>query len=132
MSAYWLKLIGSSQNPCPEPYTRTHADFARRPRNIEIGDHMILYATGGRQCVFAIAEVTSDVYEATGNPDENGRWAHRMNIKYLVNMSPADGVPIDDVSTPVRDLRRSVGQHSFIKLSAEEYERAATKLQQKA
>jgi len=132
MSAYWLKMIGSTENPCPEPYTRSYADFSRRPSRVRAGDHMILYAVGGRMRVFAVAEVTSDVYAATGNADENGRWPYRVDINYLVNMSAADGVHIDEVSTPGRELRRSVGRQSYIELSQEEYELAATKLQQKA
>lgn len=130
MSAYWLKMIGSTENPCPEPYTRGYADFSRRPRHVHTGDHMILYAVGGRRRVFAIAEVTSEVYNAGGNPDENGRWPYRVNIKYLVNMPASEGVHINEVSTPRRDLLRSVGRQSYISLSQEEYERAAAKLRE--
>lgn len=132
MSTYWLKMIGSTENPCPEPYERSYADFSRRPSRIRAGDHMILYAVGGRKRVFAITEVTSDVYQASGNPDENGRWPYRVDINYVVNMPAYNGVHIDEVSTGVRDLRRSVGRQSYIELSPEEYERAAAKLQQKA
>jgi hypothetical protein len=128
MSAFWLKMIGSTENPCPEPYTRSYADFSRRPRHIHSGDYMILYAVGGRKRVFAIAEVTSEVYNAGGNPDEKGRWPYRVNIKYLVNMPASEGVHINQVSTPERDLLRSVGRQSCISLSSEEYEQAATKL----
>jgi hypothetical protein len=89
---------------------------------------MILYAVGGRKRVFAIAEVTSEVYNAGGNPDENGRWPYRVDIKYLVNMPASEGVHINEVSTPERDLLRSVGQQSYISLSSEEYEQATAKL----
>jgi hypothetical protein len=130
MSAFWLKMIGSTENPCPEPYTRSYADFSRMPRRIRSGDHLILYAVGGRQRVFAIAEVTSEVYRASGNTDENERWPYRVDITYLVNMPASEGIHINEMSTPARDLLRSVGRQSYISLSPEEYERAATKLQE--
>lgn len=59
----FLKVIGSGRNPCLEPYERPVADFslARRPRQIHEGDHLILYAAGGRKRVFTIAKVTSEL-----------------------------------------------------------------------
>ena len=127
MSAF-LKMIGSSENPCPEPYARSYADFARRPRQIHPGDHLVLYACGGRKRVFAVAEVTSEVYNAS----EDKRWPYRVDISYLVNLPASVGVHINDVSTPERDLLRSVGRQSYFRLSPEEYERAATKLEEAA
>jgi hypothetical protein len=44
----FLKTIGSGRNPCPEPYTRPYADFSHYPRQVRPGDHLILYAAGGR------------------------------------------------------------------------------------
>lgn len=83
MSAF-LKLIGSTESPCLEPYSQSFVDFSRRPHQIKKGDHLVLYAAGGRKRVFALAEVTSDVYAA----DFEGRWPHRMDISYLVNLTP--------------------------------------------
>lgn len=122
----FLKLIGSGNNPCPEPYERLFADFSRYPRSIRIGDHLILYAAGGRKRVFALAEVTSSVYPA----NYEGQFPHRVDIKYLLNVSPADGVHINEVSTPKRDLLNSVRQQTYISLTPEEYERAVTKLRE--
>lgn len=124
MSAF-LKLIGSTENPCPELYAKNYADFSRRPRQVKLGDHLVLYAAGGRKRVFAIAEVTSGVYAA----DYDGRWPYRMDIRYLVNMPASEGVHIDEVSTMERNLLRSVGRQSYLKLSPEEYNRAVAKLQ---
>jgi hypothetical protein len=128
MSAF-LKLIGDARNPCPEPYSWSFVDFSRRPRQIERGDHLVLYAAGGRQTVFAIAEVTSDVYAADYDPR---RWPHRMDISYSVNLPPALGVHINEVSTEKRNLLRSLMRQSYIRLTAEEYEQAATKLRRAA
>lgn len=124
----FLKLIGSAENPCPEPYSQSFVDFSRRPRQIRRGDHLVLYAAGGRKRVFALAEVTSEVYE--GGTDR--RWPHRMDISYLVNLPPSVGVPIDEISTDERDLVRSLMRQSYLRLSGEEYRRAALKLRRAA
>jgi len=127
----WLKMIGTTGKPCPEPYTKNYVGFPRRPRHIHSGDHMILYAVGGRKRVFAIAEVTSEVYKAGGNAGENARWPYRVDINYLVNMPASDGVHIKEVSTPERELLRSVRRQSYLRLRPEEYKRATTKLQKR-
>jgi alpha-D-ribose 1-methylphosphonate 5-phosphate C-P lyase len=122
----FLKIIGSGLNPCPEPYEKLYADFSptRRPRQIHEGDHLILYAAGGRKCVFAVARVTSEV-KASDYPD----WPYRLDIEYLVNVSPADGVLIDQVSIE-RDLGKLVRRQSYIRLTMEEYNRAASLLEE--
>jgi len=126
MSAF-LKLIGSADNPCPEPYEKSYVDFSRNPRQVNPGDHLVLYAAGGRKRVFALAEVLSGVYDA--GSDYDGRWPYRVDVRYLVNVPASKGVHINEVSTPARDLLRSVGRQSYIRLSPEEYERAAVRLQ---
>jgi hypothetical protein len=122
----FLKVIGSGKKPCPEPYKEPFADFSRRPRSIRPGDHLVFYAAGGRKRVFALAKVTSEVKPA--NYEE--QFPYRVDIEYLMRVSPADGVHISDVNTPERDLLSSVRQQTYISLSPEEYERAVTKLQE--
>lgn len=124
----FLKLIGSAKNPCPEPYSHSFVDFSRRPLQIRKGDHLVLYAAGVRKRVFALAEVTSEVYEA----DLDGRWPHRMDISYVVNLPPSLGVHIDEISTEERDLVRSLKRQSYLRLTEEEYKRAALKLRRAA
>jgi hypothetical protein len=124
MSAQWLKMIGTTENPCPESWNRGHTDFVRKPRRVRPGDHMVLYAVGGAKRVFAVAQVTSEPY-----PSGEKRWPFRVNISYEVNLPVSSGVHIDQVSTSKRDLRRSVRRASYIKLYPEEFERAAAKLQ---
>jgi hypothetical protein len=122
----FLKVIGSGLSPCPEPYEEPYADFSpnRRPRQIQKGDHLILYAAGGRKRVFAVARVTSDL-KVSDYPE----WPHRLDIEYLVNVSPRDGVPVDKVSTE-RDLSKSVQRQSYLRLTQEEYDRAAALLKE--
>ena len=123
----FLKLIGDAVNPCPDPYKWSFVDFSRTPRQIQKGDHLILYAAGGQKRVFAVAEVTSDVYAA----DYDKRWPHRVDISYSVNLPPSLGVHIDEVSRE-RNLIRSLMRQSYIRLTPEEYERAAVKLKKAA
>ena len=125
MSACWLKMIGTTENPCRESYTRKYADFARRPRRIHPGDRMVLYAVGGHKCVFAIVEVTSAVYDS-----RQKRHPYRVDIRYMVNVPVPAGVHIDKVSSPKRSLLLSIPRASYFELRPEEYERAATKLRQ--
>src|SRR5262245_53997787 len=99
MSRYWLKLIGTTERPCPQPYTKPYAESRRRMRSIRQGDRMVLYAVGCGKRVFALAEVTSDVHPS-GTPD----WPYRVDLNYEVNLPVEAGVPIDSISTTERDL----------------------------
>lgn len=121
----FLKLIGFGKNPCPEPYEEPYADFSlsRRPRRIREGDYLILYAAGGRKRVFANARVTSEV-KPIGNPES----PYRLDIEYLVNVSPPNGVHIDEISIE-RDLGKLLRRQSYIRLTMEEYDRATALLE---
>ena len=98
-------------------FPTTHAKW-------KLGDQLVLYAAGGRKCVFAIAEVISEI-----KASEFDDWPYRVDINYLMRLHPADGVPIDEVSSG-RDLARSIGQHTYIVLQPEEYERARAKMEE--
>ncbi len=127
MSKYWLKLIGTSERHCPDIYDDLYVESRGRMRMHQIrpGDRMILYAVGRDKRVFALAEVTSKVYDS-GNPE----WPYKVNIKYEVNLPVDEGVHIDEISTPIRDLRRSLRQRAYIKLLPEEYKQAEIKLRE--
>ena len=127
MSGLWLKMVGSTDSPCPESYERDHVDFVRKPISFRSGDDMVFYAAGGTQRVFAIARAIGEPYDS-----RDRRWPYRMNVKYILNLPLSSGVHIDELSTPRRNLRRSVRRASYIRLDPEEYERAAKKLQQAA
>jgi hypothetical protein len=119
-------MIGTSQRPCPDPYTRDYADFARMPRQIRPGDYLVLYAVGGFKRVFALAEVTSEV-RASGVE----RWPYRVSLKYVVNLPPASGVHLDAITTEERDLLRVIRRGaSYFKLRPGEYDLAAAKLRE--
>jgi hypothetical protein len=124
MSRFWLKVLGSDEIPCPESYTLDYVDFARRPRRMRIGDRLVLYAAGGSKRIFGLAEVTSGIRESGRE-----RWPYRMGISYSVKLPVSSGVQLAEVNTGHRDLLLSVRQASYIELSSEEYEKAASKLQ---
>ncbi len=127
---YFLKLVGTSADPCREGYTRSYVDFApkyRPDRRIRPGDHMVLYAVGGSKRVFALAEVTSEVY-----PSGDEDWPRRLDIKYKINLPVSSGVPIDGLDPPgsKRVLSGAIPQACYFELSREEYELAAAKLRE--
>jgi len=128
MSNLWLKMIGTTDRPFrkgPYPYNYVSFPPGGRPQ-IHTGDHMILYAVGGNQRVFALVQVTSEVYIC-----EEVDWPYRVNTTREVNLDVSQGLDVDEISTG-RDLRRSVRQHSHIRLTPEEYEKAANKLRQRS
>lgn len=118
MSAY-LKVIGSGDAPLQGPYTLPYADFSRTrpPSKISKGDVLILYAAGWKN-IFAIGRVTSRIRNSE-YPD----WPYRLELDYVVNVAPVDGVPVNDISTE-RELTRSVRQQTCISLNAAEFKRA--------
>jgi hypothetical protein len=124
MAGYWLKMIGTAERPCPDPYTLDYADFARMPRQIRAGDHMILYAVGGTKRVFALAEATGAVRQSGVE-----RWPYRMSIKYLVNLAPHSGIHVDAITTEKREILRVIRRCAgYFRLLPEEYALAAAKL----
>jgi hypothetical protein len=118
-------MIGTTEKPCPEAWTQNCVHFRRdKPKGINKGDRMVLYAVGRKKQVFALAEVTSEVYE-------NGQqeWRFQMDVRYIVNLPVKSGIPIEQISAAGRDLVRPIQWgSSYIELLAEEYERAAALL----
>jgi hypothetical protein len=127
MSESWLKLIGTSKKPFQGRYENPHVDFSKnkRPRAIHPGDQIVLYAPGGSKRLFALAEVTSEVYEN----NEYEEYPYRVDISYEVNLPVSAGIHIEEVSTPKRNLLGAI-QGSYLRLKPEEFELAASKLRQ--
>jgi hypothetical protein len=127
MSEIWLKLIGSRKNPYSGHYENLFVDFSKskRPRAIHPGDQMVLYAAGGSKRLFALAEVTSEVYENNEYED----YPYRVDVNYDVNLPVSVGVHIDEISTLERNLLGAV-QGSYLRLKPEEFELAVSKLQE--
>jgi hypothetical protein len=124
MSKSWLKMIGTSDKPCPATWTENHVHFRKdKPSGIRPGDRMVLYAVGRKKQIFALAEVTSDVYE-NGQPE----WRFQMDVSYSLNLPIQSGVSIDTIKTG-RDLVGPIQWGaSYIELQPEEYDQAAALL----
>jgi hypothetical protein len=124
MSKTWLKMIGTTVKPCADSWTDNHVHFRKnKPGGIHPGDHLILYAVGRKKRVFALAEVTSEVYE---NGQEE--WCYQMDVNYIVNLPVKSGVSIDKISTE-RDLIGPIQWgSSYIELEPKEYDQAVALL----
>ena len=134
----WLKLIGSFDKPITEPplngrWDKDYVGFRKtRKPGIRKGDHLFLYAPGGSRSIFALAEaITDPEHDTNYNPSEHGSCRWNVRVKYLINVSVACGVSIQEISLPSRNLTHSVRQQSHIKLSLDEYRNARNKLQMK-
>jgi hypothetical protein len=135
MSETWLKLIGSSKNRCPEHYRKPYADFSisKRPRHVHLGDYLVLYAAGGSKRLFALAKVTSDVYDITTETKDNkdrAQYPYRVDIEYVYWMPVSAGVHIDEITTPRRNNLPKAVQGSYLKLKYEEPNLAENKLRE--
>jgi hypothetical protein len=120
MSKAWLKMIGTSEKPCPDSWEHAHVHFKYKPRDIHPGDHMVLYAVGRKKKLFALAEVTSEAYE---NGEEE--WCYQMDVNYLVNLRVEAGVSIDQITTQRNLIGPIQRGSSYIELEPEEYRQAA-------
>jgi hypothetical protein len=121
--AAWLKMIGTTENPCLEAYGRDHVDFTKEPRDLHNGDQLVLYAVGSGTLVFAIARVTSEPYAG-----EHERFPFRVKIEYSVNLPVPSGVSVRAIS----DREELVGAikwgSSYLRLEQDEFDRALTLL----
>ena len=134
MSEIWLKLIGRSGAPAPEHYAKLYVDFSRskRPRDVHPGDHVILYAAGGSKHIFALAKVTSELYEITSETKDNKdreTYPYRVDIEYIFRVPVSAGVHIDEITTPRRNLPKAI-RASYLRLKPEEFNLAVSRLKE--
>ncbi len=127
----WLKVIGASWHPIRHDWTtegrhllRT-ATFSHRC-SWEPGDEFVYHAIGAEGSrVVAIGVVLSSCRHDPSLDPFSFDFACDVKIKTKRNLV-ADGIPLEELNVPgTRDLRRSVSQKSHIRLSDEEFERAA-------
>ena len=79
------------------------------------GDLAVCYFAG-EQRVFAVVEVVSD----PENHPTRTRWQWRFGIRPLLAVDPLDGPPVEAAGV----LPRSLGRHSYIRLTQEQFEAA--------
>ena len=118
MLQHWLLVRGSAGRLLPDRVDasalRTHSS-TRRP-TVQKGDLAICYASGW-QSVFAVVEVTGD----PENDPARDRWRWRFPIHpRLAVESLAEAPPVEAAGV----FPRSLGRHSYIRLTREQFEAA--------
>jgi hypothetical protein len=98
---------------------RAHSS-TRRP-SVQRGDRAVLYAAGW-QVVFALAEIVSDPENVPGRT----RWGWRFGIRAVLALDDLrDAPPVEAAGV----LPRSLGRHSYIRLTDDQFERARVALE---
>jgi hypothetical protein len=93
---------------------RAHSS-TRRPA-VQAGDRAVLYAAGW-QVVFGLVEVVSD----PENDPSRVRWAWRFELRPLLALDDLrEAPPVEAAGV----LPRSLGRHSYIRLTDDQFERA--------
>ena len=115
---HWLLVRGSAGHLLPDRVDAaslcTHSS-TRRP-NLQKGDLAVCYASGW-QTIFAIVEVVGD---PENDPDRE-RWRWRIPIRPLVAVATlSEAPPVEAAGV----FPRSLGRHSYIRLTPEQFEAA--------
>ena len=132
MRTYWLKSVGSTDDPQVEdwvisaPQELTEVRFpAKGKPAVRVGDYLVYYAPGHEK-VIGIVEVnglpTDDTVEM--------RWPWRCQIRPHLVLGSIERAPsIDVLSDPERDFRASGRQQSHVAITEEQYDRALVALE---
>ncbi len=115
MSA-WLLVRGRGERPLPATgWTLERHGSSRRP-SVQAGDVAVCYASVW-QAVFAVVEVVSDPEQ----DPERERWSWSFALRPLVAVPDLhDAPPCEEVGI----FPSSLWRHSYIRLSAEQFESA--------
>jgi hypothetical protein len=121
---HWLLVRGRGERRLQPEITaaelRAHSS-TRRPA-VEAGDAALLYAAGW-QVLFAVVEVIGDLEHL---PDRR-RWGWRFSIRPLLSLADLREAP------PVQAagvLPRSLGRHSYIRLTPVQFEAGRMAIEQ--
>jgi hypothetical protein len=115
---HWLLVRGTGDRPLPQRVDpaslQTHSS-TRRP-SLQKGDLAVCYASGW-QTIFAVVEVVGD----PENDPSRDRWRWRIPIRPLVSVRDLnDAPPVEAAGV----FPRSLGRHSYIRLTPEQFESA--------
>jgi len=115
---HWLLVRGRAgrllPNEVDEGSLRAHSS-TRRP-SVQKGDLAICYASGW-QSIFAVVEVVGD----PENDPERERWRWRFPLRPLLSVARiGDAPPVEAAGV----FPRSLGRHSYIRLTPEQFEAA--------
>jgi hypothetical protein len=116
---HWLLVRGTGDRFLPERVNpdslRTHSS-TRRP-SLQKGDLAVCYASGW-QTIFALVKVIGDPENDPGRD----RWKWRIPIRPLLSLERlTDAPPVEAAGVSPRSL----GRHSYIRLTADQFQAAA-------
>jgi hypothetical protein len=119
---HWLLVRGSAGRLLPDEVdpNRLRAHSSTRRPNVQKGDLAVCYASGW-QNIFALVEVVAD-------PEND---PHRDRWRWTFALRPLVAVPRLSEAPPVEAagvFPRSLGRHSYIRLTLEQYEAARAAL----
>jgi hypothetical protein len=115
---HWLLVRGTGEHPLPEHVTaaslRRHSS-TRRP-SVQQGDLAVCYASVW-QVVFALVEIAGH----PENDPERERWRWSFSLRpLLVVPDLREAPPVEAAGV----FPRSLGRHSYVRLTPEQYEAA--------
>jgi hypothetical protein len=113
---HWLLVRGTGKRPLAErvdPAALQRHSSTRRP-NVQRGDLALCYASVW-QSLFAVVEVTGDPENEPGRE----RWGWRFPIRCLLAVRDLDVAPPVEAAGV---FPRSLGRHSYIRLTPEQFE----------
>lgn len=119
---HWLLVRGSAGRLLPDEVdpTRLQAHSSTRRPSVQKGDLAVCYASGW-QNIFALVEVLGDPENDPGRD----RWRWRFALR------PLFAVPRLSEAPPVEAagvFARSLGRHSYIRLTPEQFDAASAAL----
>jgi hypothetical protein len=118
MAQHWLLVRGRAGRLLPDDVTASslQAHSSTRRPAVQKGDLAVCYASGW-QNVFAVVEVVGD----PENDPERVRWAWRFALRPLLMVARiSDAPPVEAAGV----FPRSVGRHSYIRLTEQQFEAA--------
>jgi hypothetical protein len=124
--AYWLLVRGRGERrlePAIRPDELRAHSSTRRP-SVQLGDAAVCYAAGWR-VIFALVDVVAH----PENDPARTRWQWRFAIRPTLALADLrDAPPVEAAGV----LPRSLGRHSYVRLTPEQFERAREALQASA
>src|SRR6266545_3931540 len=118
MLQHWLLVRGTGNRSLPERVdpASLRAHSSTRRSGIQKGDCAVCYASGW-QTIFAVVEVVGD----PENDPTRDRWRWRIPIRPLLAVRDLDDAPPVEAAGV---FPRSLGRHSYIRLTPEQFESA--------
>ena len=115
---HWLSLRGSGDRPLPRDVSADPLDrfSSTKPPSVEPGDLVVFYAS-----VWKVIFATGEVVEVPEHDPSRARWGWRVPTRPVLRIDDlAQAPPVEAAGV----LPRSLGRHSHIRLTEEQYDAA--------